>query len=160
MNLYANKNSFSILALAASQGCKPKGGFMKRYETIFISLPDLSDEDRQNVFGKIKDLIPKQGGTMIKFDEWGLKNLAYEIKKQMRGYYAYMDYGGSGGLVKELERVMRLDDRVMKYMTVSLEEEFDPARAESSSGEDSSDDALKAPEKEQKATDTISEEGA
>lgn len=142
---------------------------MNRYETIFITFPDLADEDRQNIFGKVKDLIPKEGGTILKFDGWGLKNLAYEIKKQTRGYYTYIDYTGGGSLIKELERRMRIDDRVMKYMTVLIDEEFDPASietdAQSASTENASDDSSKeeekkVEEKEQTSTDTNSEEGA
>jgi small subunit ribosomal protein S6 len=135
---------------------------MKRYETIFIIFPDLADEDQQNIFGKIKDLIPQEGGTILNFDEWGMKNLAYEIKKQTRGYYAYIDYTGGGTLVKELERVMRIDDRVMKYMTVLTDEGFDPASvatdAESTSTETPSGDSSEG-ETEQTVTDTNSEEG-
>ena len=136
---------------------------MKRYETIFITFPDLADEDQQNIFGKVKDLIPQEGGTILNFDEWGLKNLAYEIKKQTRGHYVYIDYTGSGGLVKELERVMRIDDRVMKYMTVLTDEEFDPAKlatdAQSTSTEIASGDSSEE-ETAQTATDKNSEEGA
>ena len=135
---------------------------MKRYETIFITFPDLADEDQQNVFGKIKDLIPQEGGTLLNFDEWGLKNLAYEIKKQTRGYYAYIDYTGDGAVVNELERVMRIDDRVIKYMTVLTDEEFDPASvatdAQSTSTEIPSGDSSEE-ETAQTATDINSEEG-
>ncbi len=138
---------------------------MKRYETIFITHPDLADEDQQNTFVKVKDLIPKQGGTILKFDEWGLKNLAYEIKKQTRGYYTYVDYTGGGGLVKELERVMGIDDRIIKYMTVLTNEEFDPASIvqeakPTSAEEDASDDSSKEVEQEQTLTETQGEEGA
>jgi small subunit ribosomal protein S6 len=136
---------------------------MKRYETIFITFPDLADEDQQNIFGKIKDLIPQEGGTILNFDEWGLKNLAYEIKKQTRGYYAYVDYTGSGTLVKELERVMRIDDRVMKYMTVLTDEAFDPAtmatEGQSTSTDNDSEDSSKK-EQEETVTETNREKGA
>ena len=134
---------------------------MKRYETIFITLPDLPDEDQQNVFKKIKDLIPQEGGTIVQFDEWGLKNLAYEIKKQTRGYYAYVDYTGNGALINELERVMRIDERVIKYMTVLTDEEFDPANvakeAQSTSTETDSGDASKG-EEAQAVIETKTEE--
>jgi small subunit ribosomal protein S6 len=135
---------------------------MKRYETIFITFPDLADEDQQNVFGKIKDLIPQGGGTILKFDEWGLKNLAYEIKKQTRGYYAYIDYTGSGTLIKELERVMRIDDRVMKYMTVLTDEAFDPdtmsTEDQATSTDTDSGDSLQE-EQEETVTETTREKG-
>ncbi|MFH1077329.1 MAG: 30S ribosomal protein S6 [Pseudomonadota bacterium] len=99
---------------------------MKRYETVLIALPDLADDERRSVFGKLKDIISKGNGTLIRFDEWGLKTLSYEIKKQTRGYYVCIDYAGSGSIVKELERVMGIDDRVIKYMTVLKDTDFDP----------------------------------
>jgi small subunit ribosomal protein S6 len=56
------------------------------------------------------------------FDDWGIKKLAYEIKKKNRGHYIRLDYGGDGTLVAEMERSFRIDDRVMKFMTILLEE--------------------------------------
>lgn len=56
------------------------------------------------------------------FDDWGVKKLAYDIKKKNRGHYIRLDYGGDGTLVAEMERSFRIDDRVMKFMTVLLEE--------------------------------------
>ncbi|OEU60628.1 MAG: 30S ribosomal protein S6 [Desulfobacterales bacterium C00003104] len=146
---------------------------MKRYETIIITLPDLAPEDRDDVFEKLKALILKEGTTIIKFDEWGLKNLAYEIRKQARGHYACVDYAGGMGLVKELERIMSIDDRIMKYMTVLIDNEFDPASMEEDTKSDSAEEEVKsdsAPdvpddsevsEKEESASiDANSEEGA
>ena len=98
---------------------------MRRYETIAISDPDLNNEDREELFARIKDLIPQHGGTLIEFDEWGEQRLAYEIKKKGRGYYVRIDFGGDGTLVAEMERQFRIDERVMKYMTVLLEKESD-----------------------------------
>jgi small subunit ribosomal protein S6 len=62
---------------------------------------------------------------MVEVDEWGNRNLAYEIKKKTRGFYYRFDYCGSGALVDELERFFRIDDRVMKYMTVLIEQHVD-----------------------------------
>lgn len=91
---------------------------MRRYETVFIVDPELSEEQHQQLFNKLKGLVPDDQGMLVEFDEWGSKRLAYEIKKHTRGYYVLMDFCGDGALVKELERNMRLDDRVLKYMTV------------------------------------------
>jgi len=91
---------------------------MRRYETVFIVDPELSEEQHQQLFNKLKGLVPDDQGMLVEFDEWGSKRLAYEIKKHTRGYYVLMDFCGDGALVKEIERNMRLDDRVLKYMTV------------------------------------------
>jgi small subunit ribosomal protein S6 len=98
---------------------------MRRYETIVISDPDLSDEDREAFFAKNKDLISQQGGFLVNFDPWGVQKLAYEIKKKPRGHYLRLDFCGTGPLVAEMERSFRIDDRVLKYMTVLLEENAD-----------------------------------
>jgi small subunit ribosomal protein S6 len=103
----------------------PRGGLMRRYETIVIAHPSLSQEERQPFFDKLTDLISDPQGLLVRVDEWGQKKLAYEIKKQTRGYYVLMEYCGDGVLVKELERNARLDDRALKYMTVCIGTDVD-----------------------------------
>lgn len=98
---------------------------MRRYETIFIVDPDLSDEERSPLFERLKPLFPQLDGFLVMVDEWGTKKLAYEIKKKNRGYYVRLDYCGTGTLVNEIERFFRIDDRILKYMTILLEEDVD-----------------------------------
>jgi small subunit ribosomal protein S6 len=98
---------------------------MRRYETIVIVDADVSENDRVSLFSRIQEIIPQQEGVLIKEDLWGVKKLAYEIKKKPRGYYARYDYCGMGQLVDELERFFRIDDRVLKYLTVLLDSDAD-----------------------------------
>ena len=98
---------------------------MRRYETFIIIDPDLSDEERSPIFEKVKDLIKQEECLLVTLDEWGGRRLAYEIKKKSRGYYVRLDYCGTGKLVNEMERFFRIDDRVMKYMTVLLDKYAD-----------------------------------
>ena len=98
---------------------------MRRYETIVILDPDLSETDRTSLTDRIKEILPQQNGVLLEEDLWGTKKLAYEIKKKPRGYYARYDYCGEGALVDELERFFRIDDRVLKYLTVQLDPEAD-----------------------------------
>ncbi len=98
---------------------------MRRYETIFISDPDISESDRKQIFAKTKELIDQRKGLLIKFDEWGLKKLAYDIKKKNRGCYVCMDYCADAFTVHEMERAFRIDDKVMKYMTILLKSNVD-----------------------------------
>ncbi len=98
---------------------------MRRYETIVIIDPDLSEEDRTSFLNRVKEIIPQQGGVLIQEDLWGVKKLAYEIKKKPRGYYVRMDYCGLGKAVDEIERFFRIDDRAMKFLTVQLSAEAD-----------------------------------
>jgi small subunit ribosomal protein S6 len=98
---------------------------MRRYETIFIVDPDVSEEQRGSVFERLSDLMGQKSGLQVTLDEWGAKKLAYEIKKKHRGYYVRLDYCGDGGLVDEIERFFRIDDRILKYMTIVLDKNVD-----------------------------------
>ncbi len=98
---------------------------MRRYETIVIVDADVSENDRVSLFSRIQEIIAQQEGVLIKEDLWGVKKLAYEIKKKPRGFYTRYDYCGMGSLVDELERFFRIDDRVLKYLTVQLDADAD-----------------------------------
>ena len=98
---------------------------MKRYETFVIVDQDVSDDDRNQFVDRLKEVIADRNGTLVLVDEWGSRKLAYEIKKKPRGYYVRLDYCGTGTLVDELERLFRIDDRIMKYMTVMLSDVVD-----------------------------------
>ena len=98
---------------------------MRRYETIFIADPDLQDEARKNLFKKFTNLLTQTGGLLVKIEDWGNRKLAYEIKKKSRGYYLCLTYGGDGDIVKELERNLRLDENIMKFMTILVEKDID-----------------------------------
>ncbi len=98
---------------------------MRRYETIFILDPDVSEEQRGAVFGRLSDLMDQKKGLQVVLDEWGNRKLAYEIKKKNRGYYVRLDYCGTGELVDEIERFFRIDDRLLKYMTIVLDKDAD-----------------------------------
>jgi len=99
---------------------------MRRYETTFIIDPEVTTEGRLPVFERLKDLIGQFKGTLLAVDEWGSRKLAYEVKKKTRGYYVRLDYCGNGDLVNEIERFFRIDDRVLKFMTVQLATDADP----------------------------------
>ena len=98
---------------------------MKRYETIVIIDPDLSKEAETPIFERVKDLIPQYKGFLIETDDWGTKKLAYDIKKKNRGHYVRLDFCGDGALIQEMERFFRIDDKVLKFMTVLLDENAD-----------------------------------
>lgn len=100
---------------------------MRRYETIFIIRPTAGEDDITSIIAKTSSIISDEGGTVIKVDKWGMKKLAYLIKKESQGYYVYVDYAGQPASVAEMERIFRIDDRVLKYMTVKLADACDPA---------------------------------
>ena len=96
---------------------------MRKYETVFISDPDLQDQARLDLYDKVRNIIAKENGILLNFDEWGNKKMAYEIKKKLRGNYVCATYGGTGDLVNELERNFRLTDDVLKFMTILLSDD-------------------------------------
>lgn len=98
---------------------------MRRYETIIIIDPDAAEEARSGLIERVNELIPKHGGFVVELDDWGQRRMAYEIRKKIRGYYTRFDFCGDGALVDEMERNFRIDDRVLKYMTVLLEKNVD-----------------------------------
>ncbi len=99
---------------------------MNRYETIFILESDIPDAEREPMIEKINALIPQHRGVLILMDDWGNRKLAYPIKKKMHGRYIRLDFCGTGPLVNDLERFFRLDHRVLKYMTIQLDQNVDP----------------------------------
>lgn len=92
------------------------------YETIFIIRPSLSDEDVQKLQERIKTTVEKAGGTIERLENWGKKKLAYEVKREKKGLYVQLVYRGTGAVVADLERFCRLDDALLKFLTVKLDE--------------------------------------
>lgn len=90
------------------------------YETIIIFKPTLSDEEIEKAVNKIKEIISKEKGEVITVENWGKRKLAYDVKKQKKGNYILLRYKGKGTIVTELERNCRLDDAVIRFLTVRL----------------------------------------
>lgn len=94
---------------------------MQRYEVVAIVLADLNDEDITALIERTQTIITDRKGVIAKVDKWGKKHLAYEIKKQKDGYYFLIDFAGDGAIVSEIERTYKIDDRIIKFMTVKKE---------------------------------------
>ncbi len=101
---------------------------MRRYETVFIVDSDLSEKDRNQRFEKVKSLVKQYKGSVIEFDDWGVKKLQYSIRKKNRGHYIRLDYCSNPDLVAEMERIFRLDDKFLKYMTILLDNKANPEK--------------------------------
>ena len=92
---------------------------MNIYESIFILKPSISDEDVQKVVSKMEGIV-KQGAELTATENWGKKKLAYEVAKEKRGVYVLLRFQGKGDIISELERNYRIDDNVIKFLTVKL----------------------------------------
>ncbi len=93
---------------------------MRKYETIFILQPELSEDDIKSVTTKAQDVISTYKGECFRMDDWGIRKLAYPIKKSARGRYYYLRFDGDSALIAELERRLRLDDKVLRYQSVNI----------------------------------------
>jgi small subunit ribosomal protein S6 len=134
---------------------------MRRYETIFIIRPTIAEDEITGIIEKVNSIIDADGGTFIKVDKWGLKKLAYLIKKESQGHYVYVDYASVSASVAEMERIFRIDDRVLKYLTVKLADSCDPdAIKELLAQEEQAAEASVAEAEEAAETPAQSEEAA
>ena len=103
---------------------------MPRYETVFVLDPSLDDKTIQKEIKKVEDLIAGHKGQVLKIDKWGKKRFAYPIKKKHEGYYTLILFEGDGKIPKELERVYKLNEFCLRYLTVIAEEEVKPIVSE------------------------------
>ncbi len=100
---------------------------MRKYETLFIADSNLAADGLKEVKYKFENIVIESKGLLIKWEEWGQIKLAYKIKKRSHGIYLLMIYAGDSGLVSELERNMRIDEKILKYLTSKLNDHFDPS---------------------------------
>lgn len=99
----------------------------REYETIYILRPDVDNTKAEQIIDRLKEVISRLDGTLTKLDNWGKRKLAYPIEKNTRGTFVYLKYVGFNDLVAELERNLRLLDDVVRFQTVLLAEDIDPA---------------------------------
>ena len=131
---------------------------MRRYESTVIIDPDIPPESRTPLLEKINEIISQKSGFLVKLNEWGAQKLAYEIMKKTRGYYVHIDYCGTGLLVSEMERFFRIDDRVIKFMTVLLEKNSDIEKIKAKMAEAEAEAASSAQMNKSEVTETLSED--
>ena len=103
----------------------PKVKRFRKWETLFIIHPDFV-EQRQDIINRVKDIVESKEGGILKIDEWGLRKLAYPIEKKTHGYYVLIEFFGLAELPKELENFFRIDERVIRFIIVKLEDRVNP----------------------------------
>ncbi len=96
---------------------------MRKFETLLLLSPELSAENREGILAALGGVIEREKGVMEEVDQWGMRDLAYPVRKQMRGYYVRLVYNGPAALVAELERNIRITDGIFKFVTVKLADE-------------------------------------
>jgi small subunit ribosomal protein S6 len=111
---------------------KPKGDLMslRHYETMIILKPTLSDEEKASIIENVKNVITQFGGEVVAVDNIGVRELAYPIQKFERGHYYIIYYKAPAEAVIELERQLRYNEEVLRFMTVKYETKRDIKRWE------------------------------
>jgi len=111
---------------------KPKGELMslRHYETMVILKPTLTDEEKNSIIENLKEIITQQGGEVVSVDNIGVRELAYPIQKFERGHYYIIYYKAPAQAVLELERIMRYNEDILRFLTVKYETKKDIKRWE------------------------------
>ena len=94
---------------------------MNCYETVFILTPVLSDEQMKEAVEKFKDVLQQNGAEVVNEEAWGLRKLAYPIRKKSTGFYCLLEFKGEPTIVKKLDVAFRRDERVIRYLTFRLD---------------------------------------
>ena len=105
---------------------KPKGGIMSRkFEIGFITNPEISEEDTAKINDSIVKMIEKAKGTVENVDEWGRRRMAYSIKKHNEGIYTFISADMDGSIISEIERRLRLNEKVLRFVSLRLDEKLE-----------------------------------
>ena len=94
---------------------------VKQYETVFIMAPVLSDDQMKETVKKYQDFLTENGAEIIYTNNWGLKKLAYPIQKKTTGFYYLIEFKAEGSLIATLETAYKRDERLLRFLTVSLD---------------------------------------
>lgn len=90
---------------------------MTKYETAILFDPELPEDRRKEFLTKIEGIIASFEGEILKQDDWGIRKLAYPIRKTHNAYYTFLIYSGERGVVEEVERNIKIFDGVMRHLT-------------------------------------------
>ena len=94
---------------------------MRTYESIFIVHPEVVGDDQTAIIDKYKTILSDQGAEVLKLENWGVRTLAYPVKKQTKGCYVLVIFDAEPTVIAEYERRMRIDEKVIKFQTIILE---------------------------------------
>ena len=94
---------------------------VKQYETVFIANPVLSEEQMKETVKKYTDLLTSKGAEIVYENNWGMRKLAYPIRKKTTGFYYLIEFRAEGSVVADLEIAYKRDERLLRFLTVSLD---------------------------------------
>ena len=105
----------------------PKVKRFRKWESLFIIHPDFVQQ-KDEILKKIQEIVESKEGKLLKIDEWGMRKLAYPIAKKNQGFYVLIEFYGLAELPKELENYFRIDERIIRFIIVKLEDRIDPEK--------------------------------
>jgi len=94
---------------------------MPYYESVIIARQDMSGTQVEGLTDSLAALVEERGGAVVKREHWGLKSLAYRLKKNRKGHYVMLNLDAPWPAVEEMERQMRLNEDVLRYMTIRVD---------------------------------------
>ena len=94
---------------------------VKQYETVFIATPVLSEEQMKETVKKYTDLLTSKGAEIVYENNWGMRKLAYPIRKKTTGFYYLIEFKADGSVINDLEIAYKRDERLLRFLTVSLD---------------------------------------
>tara|TARA_Y100001960_G_C14339598_1_gene664127 strand:- start:181 stop:519 length:339 start_codon:yes stop_codon:yes gene_type:complete len=95
---------------------------MAFYESIFIARQELTEADIDKTISNLKKIIENNKSKLVDTESWGLRNLAYKIEKNKKGHYVVLKIDGDGKAIYELERNMRIDENIIRYLSIKTKE--------------------------------------
>ena len=103
---------------------------MNHYETTVVLKPDVGGDTIEAALDRVRDVVSNQGGKLLEIDHWGKKRLAYEIQKHTRGIYVHTQFLGKGPMVAEIERNLRINNNILRFLTIKTKAGVNPDEAE------------------------------
>jgi len=93
---------------------------MNYYEHTYITTPELSATELDSIRAKINEILKKNNSKIIKEEDWGIRSLAYEIKKNSKGKYSNIYIEGNNNVIKEIEQFEKYDERIIKFLSIKI----------------------------------------
>ena len=94
---------------------------VKQYETVFIATPVLSEDQMKETVKKYTDLLTSKGAEIVYENNWGMRKLAYPIRKKTTGFYYLIEFKAEGSVIADLEVAYKRDERLLRFLTVALD---------------------------------------
>lgn len=104
---------------------------MNCYETLFVVKPTLTEEEITSQIQKIKDVLAKEDATLLATNDMGMRKLAYPVDKNLRGYYTVLYYQVAGANIAEIERNLKINENIIKFLTVKYSKKQEVKQFES-----------------------------